>query len=96
MADPTRVAVIGAGIMGSGLATHLALEGCDVTLIDHRQSNLDDATDRIRDAVAFLRDEADVTATRAEVVDAIEMTLDQDEGVADPEIVLETVSEDLS
>jgi 3-hydroxybutyryl-CoA dehydrogenase len=96
MSEPTHVAVIGAGIMGSGLATHFMLEGCDVTLVDHRQSNLDEATERIRDAVELLRDEADVTATREEVVDAVEMTLDQDEGVSDADIVLETVSEDLS
>lgn len=96
MSEMAHVAVVGAGIMGGGLATHFTLEGCDVTLVDHRQSNLDEATERIRDAVGLLRDEAGVTETREAVVDAVGMTLDQDEGVSDADIVLETVSEDLS
>jgi 3-hydroxybutyryl-CoA dehydrogenase len=95
MADQPTVAVVGAGIMGNGLATHLTLEGCDVTLIDHRQSNLDEAGARILDAVEFLRDAAGVDADPDDVLDSIDLTLDQDAGVADADIVLESVSEDL-
>lgn len=95
MPDEPSVAIVGAGIMGNGLATHFTLEGCDVTLIDHRQSNLDEAGARILDAVEFLRDAAGVDADPDDVLDSIELTLDQDEGVADADIVLESVSEDL-
>lgn len=95
MTEPPTVAVIGAGIMGNGLATHFAVEGCDVTLIDHRQSNLDDAEDRILEAVEFLRSESDVEADPERVLSSIDTTLDQDDGVSDADIVLETISEDL-
>jgi 3-hydroxybutyryl-CoA dehydrogenase len=77
------------------LETHFTLEGCCVTLSDHRQSNLDDAVARILDAVEFLRDAAGVDADPDDVLSSIELTLDQDDGVADADIVLESVSETL-
>lgn len=95
MADEPTVAVIGAGIMGNGLATHFTIEGCDVTLIDHRQSNLDEAADRIPESVEFLRAEGGVDADPERVLASIGMTLDQDEGVSDADLVLESVSENL-
>ncbi|UTF55737.1 3-hydroxyacyl-CoA dehydrogenase family protein [Natronosalvus rutilus] len=95
MADRPTVAVVGAGIMGNGLATHFTLKGCDVVLIDHRQSNLDEAGARILDAVEFLRDATGIDANPDDVLSSIELTLDQDAGVADADIVLESVSENL-
>ncbi|WP_418286434.1 3-hydroxyacyl-CoA dehydrogenase family protein [Halorubrum sp. DTA46] len=95
MPDQPTIAVIGAGIMGNGLTTHFTLAGCDVTLIDHRQSNLDEAGARILDAVEFLRDAAGVDADPDDVLSSIDLTLDQDEGVADADIVIESVSENL-
>lgn len=95
MSETETVAVIGAGIMGSGLATHFALHDCDVTLIDHRQSNLDDAEGSIRNAVEFLQSEADVETDSEAVLSSIELTLDQTTGVSDADLVLETVSENL-
>lgn len=95
MAVTPTVAVIGAGIMGTGLATHFTLQGCDVTLIDHRQSNLDEAGARILDSVEFLRSESDVEASPESVLSSIDLTLDQDDGVSDADIILETISENL-
>lgn len=95
MSETQTVAVIGAGIMGSGLATHFTLQDCDVTLIDHRQSNLDEAEESIRSAVEFLRSESDVEADPESVLSSIEFTLDLAAGVSDARLVLETVSEDL-
>lgn len=99
MAETRSVAVIGAGIMGAGLAVHLSLQGCSVTLVDHRQSNLDEATDRIRNSVEFLNDRSrpgEGTITSDELIASIETTLDPDAGVAGADLVLETVSEELS
>lgn len=95
MADGFAVSVIGAGTMGAGLAVQFAHQGMDVTLIDHRESNLSEARSRIRDAVTFLRAESLTDCTLDEVLDRIECTLDQDAGVANAALVLETVSEDL-
>lgn len=91
----SKVSVIGAGTMGYGLATHLRLSDVDVTLIDHRQTNLDRAASRITEAVTFLNEESLATADPEEVADDITFTLDQSTGVADADLVLETISEDI-
>lgn len=92
---PSNVSVIGAGNMGHGFAVHFAAYDHAVTLIDHRQSNLDWAEERIADAAAFLTDENLITRPPSDVLDAVQFTLDQAAGVADADIVLETVPEAL-
>ena len=89
------VTVVGAGAMGHGLAVQLTLGGAAVTLVDHRQSNLDDARDRIHDAVSFLACEGLAESSPAAVVDAVDYTTDLEGGVADADVVIETISEDL-
>ncbi|QGX93832.1 3-hydroxyacyl-CoA dehydrogenase family protein [Haloplanus rallus] len=90
------VAVIGAGDMGHGFATLFAVKGQTVTLIDHRESNLDDATERIHEVVSFLRAEGETDRDPDAVVEGIEFTTDVATGVADADLVLESVPEDLS
>lgn len=92
----TRVAVVGAGDMGHGLAVHLARHDRDVTLVDHRQSNLDRARERIAEVVRFLADEGLIDATPADVVADVAFTTDRAAAVADADLVLETVTEDLA
>ena len=90
------VAVIGAGDMGHGFATLFAVKGQSVTLVDHRQSNLDDAAERIREVVSFLAEEGEADPDPDAVVDDTEFTTDLAAGVADADLVLESVPEDLS
>ena len=94
MQDATDVTVVGAGAMGHGLALHCALSGLDVTLLDHRQANLDDARERIRAAVSFLASEGLTEANPDAVVDDIGFTLELDASVVGADIVVESVSED--
>jgi 3-hydroxyacyl-CoA dehydrogenase len=89
------VTVIGAGDMGHGFVAHFALHGLSVTLVDHRQSNLDRARERIRAVVEFHREEGLSDAAPDEILDGVEMTLDREAGVAEADLVLETVTEDL-
>jgi 3-hydroxyacyl-CoA dehydrogenase len=91
----TDVAVVGAGAMGHGLAVQFALAGATVTLVDHRQSNLDAARDRIRDAAGFLASEGLADGSPDAVVDAVTFTVDLASGVADADVVLETIPEEL-
>ena len=90
-----RVSIIGAGDMGHGFAVQFARHGIDVTLIDHRQSNLDGAQARIEEVASFLESEDLLADEVAAVVGRIGTTLDQAAGVADADLVLETVTEDL-
>ena len=95
MTAPSAVTVVGAGNMGHGLAVHLAAQGLDVTLVDHRQSNLDRAAGQIRDAASFLV-EADLADLDPDgVVEATAFTTDLAAGVASADLVLESVAEDL-
>ncbi|HET7323012.1 MAG TPA: 3-hydroxyacyl-CoA dehydrogenase family protein [Halococcus sp.] len=92
---PRKITVIGAGNMGHGFATHFALNEWDVTLTDHRQSNLDDAEARIREVVRFHNEEGVSSVSPDEVLARVSTTLDRDEGVSDADFVLETVPENL-
>jgi 3-hydroxybutyryl-CoA dehydrogenase len=81
--------------MGHGLALQFARHGAGVTLVDHRESNLDDARDGVDDALEFLATEGLLDADPDAVRDRIDYTLDTAAAVADTELVVETVSEEL-
>lgn len=81
--------------MGHGLAVHFVAQGHRSTLVDHCQSNLDEARDRIVKAVELLNGQGVVTRDPKEVLSGITFTLDTAAGVSDADIVLETVPEDL-
>jgi 3-hydroxyacyl-CoA dehydrogenase len=95
MDRPNEIAIVGAGAMGHGLAVQFAIHGFDVTLVDHRQENVDRATDRIREAAVFLHERELTERTPDEVLRAVEFTLDTSAAVADADVVLETITEDL-
>jgi 3-hydroxyacyl-CoA dehydrogenase len=95
---PPPVAVVGAGTMGHGLALQFARHGAGVSLVDHRESNLDDARAGVDDALEFLdaagllEADPDSEAVRSH----IDYTLDTAAAVEEVGLVIETVSEDLS
>jgi 3-hydroxybutyryl-CoA dehydrogenase len=93
---PAAVAVVGAGTMGHGLALQFARHGAGVTLVDHRESNLDDARAGVDDALDFLESAGWLDADPDGVRDRIDYTLDAAAAVGDADLVIETVSEDLS
>jgi 3-hydroxybutyryl-CoA dehydrogenase len=63
MAKP-RIAVIGAGLMGHGIAQVFALAGHDVTLYDAAQASLDSAKDRILTNLKDLGEDQSAVETR--------------------------------
>jgi len=83
-----RVAVIGAGLMGHGIAQVFALAGHDVTITDTVVQNLDSAKARI---AANLRDLGDDESA----VDRIELCFDLADAVRNADYVVEAVSENL-
>lgn len=50
--EATRIAVVGGGQMGTGIAHAFALAGCAVTLVDVQESQLDKALELIRKILA--------------------------------------------
>jgi 3-hydroxybutyryl-CoA dehydrogenase len=88
MADKARIAVIGAGLMGHGIAQVFALGGHDVTITDSFVANLDTVKARI---AANLRDLED----DPKAVDKVTPVADLGDAVRDADYVVEAVLEDL-
>lgn len=88
MTDKPRIAVIGAGLMGHGIAQVFALAGHDVTITDSFIANLDTVKQRIS---ANLRDLGDDPAA----VDRVTPNADLAAAVRDADYVVEAVLEDL-
>jgi 3-hydroxybutyryl-CoA dehydrogenase len=84
-----RIAVIGAGLMGHGIAQVFALAGHDVAIYDQVKSSLDSAKARI---LTNLRDLGDEPAA----VERVRPTPDLTDAVRDTDYVVEAVQEDLS
>jgi 3-hydroxyacyl-CoA dehydrogenase len=89
------IAIVGAGTMGTGLAVQFARHGAGVALVDHRQSNLDDAREAVADATRFLDDRGLLDPSPDDVRERVDYTLDLAGACDGVEMVLETVSEDL-
>lgn len=88
MAGKARIAVIGAGLMGHGIAQVFALAGHDVSITDSFTANLDTVKDRI---VANLRDLDD----DPKAVERVTPVADLAAAVRDADFVVEAVLEDL-
>jgi 3-hydroxybutyryl-CoA dehydrogenase len=83
-----RIAVLGAGLMGHGIAQVFALAGHDVTITDAVKASLDTVKSRI---AANLRDLGDDET----VIERVRPCADLAEAVGDADYVVEAVSEDL-
>jgi 3-hydroxybutyryl-CoA dehydrogenase len=88
MAEKVRIAVIGAGLMGHGIAQVFALAGHDVTITDAHRATLDSALSRIS---ANLRDLGDDETA----VSRVRPVPDMAECVRDADYVVEAILEDM-
>jgi len=89
----TKIAVIGAGTMGNGIAQVFAAHGNDVTLVDVQQAALDKGLETIKGSLARVVKkgtitEADAAATLKRVTGATDIS-----AVKDAALVVEAASE---
>jgi 3-hydroxybutyryl-CoA dehydrogenase len=92
---PTRVAVLGAGTMGSGIAVSFALSGTKVVNWSRQQSSLERAADQIDDALGNLAD-LGLLAEPAEVIrERVSLSTDVGSACEGVELVVETIREDV-
>jgi 3-hydroxybutyryl-CoA dehydrogenase len=84
-----RIAVVGAGLMGHGIAQVFALAGHEVNITDTVLQNLDTVKSRI---AANLRDLGDDENVVARVMPCVDLT----EAVRDADFVVEAVAENLA
>ncbi|MCC6474073.1 MAG: 3-hydroxyacyl-CoA dehydrogenase family protein [Burkholderiales bacterium] len=91
-----RVAVIGAGVMGHGIAQAFAASGSETTLIDTHAGALRTALVRIRQNLSTLVGLEVMSAAQARsALGRISVTTRLSEGVAGADFVQETIPEDL-
>jgi 3-hydroxybutyryl-CoA dehydrogenase len=91
-----HIAVVGAGLMGHGIALELAAYGYDISLHDRDQSQLERARGGIAEGLARLVDIGRITAEEAAGTPArIAMEIDLRSAVAGADLVIEAVSEDV-
>ena len=92
----TRIAVIGAGLMGHGIALELAAHGFAVRLQDRDQPALERARLGIAEGLARLADIGRIApAAAAEAPSRIDMGTDARAAVTNADLVIEAVSENL-
>jgi 3-hydroxybutyryl-CoA dehydrogenase len=93
-ADIRKVAVIGLGLMGSGIAELVARSGRSVDAIEINQSFLDQGMARLNASLDKAVTRGRLTdAARAEILSRIRPTVDIAVGVADADLVIEVIPE---
>ncbi|MDH3252941.1 MAG: 3-hydroxyacyl-CoA dehydrogenase family protein [Ignavibacteria bacterium] len=94
--DIRTVAVIGAGLMGHGIALEFALAGLHVRVHDVSSEKLDDGRRSIQRSLSILTTAGLVTTEQADAaVRSLQLTTDIREIVPDVDLVVEAVLEDL-
>ncbi|MFA6009984.1 MAG: 3-hydroxyacyl-CoA dehydrogenase family protein [Desulfobacteraceae bacterium] len=92
--DIKRVAVVGAGLMGHGIAQIYAEAGYDVRLVDTREAELDRAKTRIRACLATIGKKGLVSEEEGNLcMTRIRFTTNLSDAVSDADLVVEAVPE---
>ena len=96
MRNLRKIAVLGAGVMGHGIAQIAAMSGYDVSMRDISQEILDRALENIRRSLDKLVSKGRLSREDAEeTLSRIRPTLSLREAVEDADFVIEAVPEDL-
>ncbi|MEJ5361925.1 MAG: 3-hydroxyacyl-CoA dehydrogenase family protein [Spirochaetota bacterium] len=93
--DVKKIAVIGSGAMGHGIAQVCAQNGLMVTMIDIKQEFLDNAIKKVKESLDFLASKGKLQGTVDEVLGKISVTTDLQKGVSDAQVIIEAVPENI-
>ncbi|MFH1123818.1 MAG: 3-hydroxyacyl-CoA dehydrogenase family protein [Pseudomonadota bacterium] len=95
MADIRRISVIGAGVMGHGIAQAFAQQGYDVSLYDLREDLLDQAITKIESNLkTFIEAGLETEHRLTDILSHIKGTTRLDSAVENADFVIEAVLED--
>ena len=91
-----KIAVIGSGLMGSGIAYISAWNGITVSMVDIKQEYIDAGMERIRTDVMTGIDKGKITMTEAEgIMGRLSATVDVEAAVKDADMVIEAIFENM-
>ncbi|ARS91842.1 3-hydroxyacyl-CoA dehydrogenase/enoyl-CoA hydratase family protein [Natrarchaeobaculum aegyptiacum] len=88
-----RVAVLGAGSMGHGIAEVAAMGGYDVTIRDIEQEFVDDGYDQIEWSLEKLEEKGRLDESAEDILARVDTTTDLEAAVSDADLVIEAVPE---
>ena len=95
--DVQRVAVLGAGNMGHGIAEVAALAGYDVSLRDIEEAFVEDGYDQIEWSLGKLAEKDRIGEAEADAaLDRVEAFVDLEAALADADVVVEVVPEKMA
>lgn len=91
-----KMAVIGSGAMGNGIAQVGIMAGCTVAMHDIEQRFVDKGVSAIKDSLAKFAGKGKITEDQSrEMLSRLKPTIDLKEAVSDADLVIEAVFEDL-
>jgi len=91
-----KIAVIGSGLMGSGIAYVSAWNGFDVTLNDIKQEFIDKGMERIRNDVMTGIDKGKMSITEAEgLMSRLKGNVSLEDAVKDADLIIEAIFENM-
>ncbi|MFW9893320.1 MAG: 3-hydroxyacyl-CoA dehydrogenase NAD-binding domain-containing protein [Candidatus Thorarchaeota archaeon] len=91
-----KIAVIGAGLMGAGIAYVSAWNGFDVSMVDIKQEFVDAGMERIRSDVMTGIDKGKISMSEAEgLMGRLNATVNTEEAVKDADLVIEAIFENM-
>ncbi len=94
--DVKKIAVIGSGLMGSGIAYVSAWNGYEVTIVDINQELVDKGMERLRNDVMTGIDKGKLSITEAEgLMGRLSGTVDTEAAVKDADLVIEAIFENM-
>lgn len=90
-----KIAIIGSGAMGHGIAQVCAMAGYQVSMKDIKQEFLDNAMEKVSDSLKFLVGKGKITQEDSDNIlqKLLTTTMDTAEAVKDAQIVIEAVPE---
>ena len=92
-----KIAVLGAGVMGHGIAQVAAMNGYSVAIRDIKQEFLENAEKGIKKSLTRFQERGRITEEDVNVtLGRITFTLDLAEAVADAQLVVEAIPEKMS
>ena len=97
MVEIKKVAVLGAGHMGNGIAQVYAMAGFDVAMTDSEDKFLQRGFDTIKKSLALMAKKGKITEAQAREITTVRIKgfLDMKEAVKDADLVIEAVPEEL-
>jgi len=88
-----KVAVLGAGLMGHGIAEVCAMAGYEVRMRDIKQEFLDKGMSMIKDSLQKMESKGKLKEPASTILERVKPVLSLEEAVKDADLIIEAIPE---